>query len=54
MRIGLSWILDTRRGEPLVEHSGRDVGFVSHVTILPDGKSGVVVLDALEKLDGVR
>jgi CubicO group peptidase (beta-lactamase class C family) len=44
MSVGLSWFLDRQLGERLIEHSGGDVGFRTHLTLIPERKSGVVVL----------
>jgi len=42
--VGLSWFLGEHRGEKMVEHGGGDIGFRSHLAMLPDKGAAAVVL----------
>ncbi len=44
MKIGLAWMSAERPYGRLVFHGGRDIGFGSHVTLLPDTRGGLVIL----------
>jgi CubicO group peptidase (beta-lactamase class C family) len=44
MKIGLAWMLAERPYGRLVFHGGRDIGFGSHVTLLPDTRGGLIIL----------
>jgi CubicO group peptidase (beta-lactamase class C family) len=43
-RVGISWFLDSSKGEQLVLHAGGDDGFLTYVCLSPDRKIGVVVM----------
>lgn len=42
--VGLSWFIDTYRGQRRIRHDGVDTGFQSDMVILPDQSIAVVVL----------
>ncbi|WP_156374024.1 serine hydrolase [Cellulomonas sp. Leaf334] len=42
--VGLGWFLGTYRGERTVGHSGADPGFGSRLVLVPERRTGVVVL----------
>jgi CubicO group peptidase (beta-lactamase class C family) len=42
--VGLSWFIDTYRGQRRIGHDGVDTGFQSNMVILPDQSIAVVVL----------
>ncbi len=42
--VGLGWFLGTYRGHRTVSHSGADPGFLSKLVLLPEQRTGVVVL----------
>jgi CubicO group peptidase (beta-lactamase class C family) len=44
MKIGLAWMLAQRPYGLLVFHGGRDIGFQSQVSLLPDTRGGLVIL----------
>lgn len=44
VEIGLGWMLAERPYGLLVFHGGRDIGFQSHVTLLPETAGGLVIL----------
>jgi len=49
--IGISWFLDEHRGLEAVRHGGGDVGFVSHIVLLPSRRVAVVAMSNLNLLD---
>jgi CubicO group peptidase (beta-lactamase class C family) len=49
--IGISWFLDEHRGLEAVRHGGGDVGFVSHLVLLPTRGIAVVAMSNLNLLD---
>ncbi|MHA2248581.1 MAG: serine hydrolase, partial [Candidatus Hodarchaeales archaeon] len=42
--VGLSWFVGTHRGNRTISHSGGDVGFRTHLVLLPDRSMALVVL----------
>lgn len=42
--VGLSWFLESYRGEKAVGHGGGDIGFNSYIILLPERSAAVVVL----------
>lgn len=42
--VGLSWFIDTYRGQRRLRHDGADVGFQSDLVLLPDQSIAVIVL----------
>jgi CubicO group peptidase (beta-lactamase class C family) len=42
--IGLSWFIGEHKGHKMISHGGGDVGFRSHVVMLPDLGAGVAVM----------
>ena len=47
MNYGLGWVLQDYRGEFLVSHAGAIDGFRAHLTLVPDRKLGLVLLNNL-------
>ncbi len=41
---GLGWMLQTRKGQPVVEHGGNIDGFAAQVALLPESSLGFVLL----------
>lgn len=44
IEIAMAWLVAERPYGRLVFHGGRDIGFQSHVTLLPDTQGGLVIL----------
>lgn len=44
MDVGLGWFLGSANDEPMVSHTGSDLGFKSSLRLLPGLGSGVVVM----------
>lgn len=42
--VGLSWFIDSHRGQRRIRHDGADIGFQSNLALLPDHAIAVVVL----------
>jgi CubicO group peptidase (beta-lactamase class C family) len=42
--VGLSWFIDTYRGQRRISHDGADIGFQSSLALLPDHSIAVIVL----------
>jgi CubicO group peptidase (beta-lactamase class C family) len=42
--VGLSWFIDTYRGQRTIRHDGVDVGFQSDLILLPDQSLAIIVL----------
>lgn len=48
MSYGLGWVIQDYRGHRLVSHAGAVDGFRCHLTLLPDEKLGIVLLNNLQ------
>lgn len=42
-KMGLSWFLETYKGTKRVSHDGWDIGFRSHLSMIPDRKLGFII-----------
>jgi len=42
-QVGLSWFLESYRGNATVSHSGGDTGYRSHCTLLPEKDIGIIL-----------
>jgi CubicO group peptidase (beta-lactamase class C family) len=47
MNYGMGWVLHDYRGQFLVSHAGAIDGFRAHLTLVPDAKLGIVLLNNL-------
>jgi CubicO group peptidase (beta-lactamase class C family) len=47
MNYGMGWVLQDYRGKFLVSHAGAIDGFRAHITLVPDAKLGLVLLNNL-------
>ena len=47
--VGLSWFLQEFDGIPTISHGGGDVGFSSYVVLLPEDKSGFVLVSNYDR-----
>ncbi|HEV3203248.1 MAG TPA: serine hydrolase, partial [Gemmataceae bacterium] len=47
MNYGMGWVLQDYRGQFLVSHAGAIDGFRAHITLVPDAKLGIVILNNL-------
>ncbi len=47
MNYGMGWVLQDYRGQFLVSHAGKIDGFRAHLTLVPDAKLGIVLLNNL-------
>ncbi len=47
MSYGMGWVLQDYRGQFLVSHAGAIDGFRAHLTLVPDAKLGIVLLNNL-------
>ena len=47
--IGASWFLAEHRGHRAVSHGGRDLGFRSHLVLVPDESLGIVAVSNLDR-----
>jgi CubicO group peptidase (beta-lactamase class C family) len=45
MCYGMGWVLHDYRGHPLIEHAGAIDGFRAHLTLLPEARAGLVLLN---------
>ncbi|HEX8169867.1 MAG TPA: serine hydrolase domain-containing protein [Thermoanaerobaculia bacterium] len=43
-QVGLSWFITQRAGHRIISHSGDDIGFQSYIALVPDERSGVVIM----------
>jgi CubicO group peptidase (beta-lactamase class C family) len=43
-QVGLSWFLKTYHGSTMIQHGGGDIGFRSHIALLPARKAAVVLM----------
>ncbi len=48
---GLYWAVERFLGERLVQHGGNSTGFTANVTLLPERRSGVVILTNADRAD---
>lgn len=48
MNYGMGWVLQDYRGQFLVSHAGKIDGFRAHLTLVPDAKLGIVLLNNLD------
>src|SRR5260370_13642435 len=46
---GLGWVVQDHRGQLLVSHAGAIDGFRAHITLIPNAKIGIVLLNNLDK-----
>lgn len=49
--VGLGWFLKSHRGNPLVTHSGGDIGFLSDMALLPERGIAVVWMSNCDWID---
>jgi CubicO group peptidase (beta-lactamase class C family) len=49
MNYGLGWVLQDYRGHFLVSHAGAIDGFRAHITLVPDAKLGIALLNNLHR-----
>jgi CubicO group peptidase (beta-lactamase class C family) len=48
MNYGMGWVLQDYRGKFLISHAGAIDGFRAHITLVPDAKLGLVLLNNLQ------
>jgi CubicO group peptidase (beta-lactamase class C family) len=46
---GMGWVIQDHRGQLLVSHAGAIDGFRAHITLIPEAKIGIVLLNNLDK-----
>jgi CubicO group peptidase (beta-lactamase class C family) len=49
MSYGMAWVIQDYRGHNLVSHAGAIDGFRSHITLVPEAKLGIALLNNLDR-----
>jgi CubicO group peptidase (beta-lactamase class C family) len=49
LNYGMAWVLDSYRGHLLWAHAGAIDGFRAHITLIPEAKTGIVLLSNLHE-----